>query len=472
MKGTRLFALGASAVIAAALFTGCAGNVKTFDVVVVGSGAAGLSAAIEAAEAGAKVAVIEKLPMAGGSTLLSGGYVYGTGSSVQKKAGIKDSPEALAQYWSERAEGVADAGQIKLVAEKSGETLDWLMNMGVQFPKLVPTGTSPVARAHQTANGGTGIVSPMKKYADSKNVAFFMETAATKLLTNGKGAVTGIAAKGKDGKAIEFRAKSVVLATGGFDRNPDLESELTPDYQTANTFVAVGNTGDGIVMAQKVGAVIEGHGGVIGFRGVPGESTFMTDVSGLIWIPSLYVNKEGKRFVSESADYPLFHQALNKQTDKISFLIFDAATYQPALDKAVEKGVAFSGDTLDAVAAAAGIDAAGLAATVADYNKMIARGKDTQFGKNVKGLPPIAKPKFYALQVAVATLGTMTGLKIDLDTHVLNAKGEAIPGLYAAGEIANGGFFNQVYPASGTSIQMSLTFGRIAGKAAIADAKK
>lgn len=136
------------------------------------------------------------------------------------------------------------------------------------------------------------------------------------------------------------------------------------------------------------------------------------------------------------------------------------------------RGVAFSGDTLDAVAAAAGIDAAGLAATVAEYNKLIARGKDTQFGKNVKGLPPIARPKFYALQVAVATLGTMTGLKIDLCTRVLNAKGEAIPGPYAAGEIANGGFFNQVYPASGTSIQMSLTFGRIAGRTAIADAKK
>jgi fumarate reductase flavoprotein subunit len=139
------------------------------------------------------------------------------------------------------------------------------------------------------------------------------------------------------------------------------------------------------------------------------------------------------------------------------------------LDKAVAKGVAFSGDTLDAVATAAVIDAAGLAATVAEYNKLIARGKDTQFGKSLKGLPPIAKPKFYALQVAVATLGTMTGLKIDLGTHVRRAK---IPGLYAAGEIANGGFFNQVYPASGTSIQMSLTFGRIAGMTAVADAKK
>jgi len=466
-----LVSLGAAALLVAALFTGCS-NAKSYDVVVVGSGAAGLAAAIEASEAGAKVAVLEKLPMVGGSTLLSGGYVYGTGSSIQKEKGIKDSPDALAAYWSERAEGVANADQIKLVAEKSGETIDWLVGMGVKFPTLVPTGTSPVPRGHQTADGGQGLIAPVKAYADSKKVEFFMETSATKLLTNGKGRVTGVAAKGKDGKAVQFNAKAVVLATGGFDRNPELEAKLTPDYQTANTFVAVGNKGDGLLMAEAVGAATEGHGGVIGFRAVPGESTFATEISGLIWVPSLYVNKEGKRFVNEMSDYPIFHQALNKQTDKVSFLIFDATTFNPALEKGVEKGVSFSGDTIEALATAAGIDPAGLASTVAEYNKFIARGKDTQFGKNLKGLPPIAKPKFWALKVEAATLGTMTGLKIDLDTHVIDTKGQPIPGLYAAGEVANGGFFNQVYPASGTSIQMSFTFGRVAGKTAALEAKK
>ena len=234
----------------------------------------------------------------------------------------------------------------------------------------------------------------------------------------------------------------------------------------------MGNTGDGLVMGQAAGAATSGKGGIIGFRGVPGEPTLVSEIGGLMWMPYLYVNKEGKRFVNETSDYPVFHQALNKQTDKISFLIFDAATYAPALDKGIEKGVAWSADTLPALATAAGIDEKGLVATVAEYNTMIKKGKDTQFGKSLKGMKPIAKPKFYALSVAAASLGTMTGLKIDLDAHVLNAKGEIIPGLFAAGEVANGDFFNQEYPASGTSIQMCLTFGRVAGQNAAQGLKK
>lgn len=467
-KLSKPLALGLCAILALSALVGCS-SPKTYDVVVIGSGAAGLAAAIEAADAGAKVAVLEKLPMVGGSTLLSGGIVYSTGSSIMKAAGIKDSVDALVKYWSDRADGKNSPDKLRFVAERSGATLDWLVELGVKFGASYPTGTSPVARAVSTSDGGNGIVGPLKAAADAKKVEFFMETTATKLISK-NGAVTGVQAKDKAGKKLSFAAKSVILATGGFDRNKDLMTKYAPDMINDITFVGVGNTGDGITMATDLGAQVVGNGGAIGLRAIPGEPSFETPVSMLVWAPNLYVNKEGKRFANEAEDYPLFHAAINAQTGKTSFQIWDQASYSEILGKAVEKKVAFQADSLEALAAAAGIEPAAFVATVAAYNTAIKAGKDAQFGKALKGMKPLVKGPFYALTVNAATIGTMVGLKTDLDAKVLGAEDKAIAGLYAAGETANGDFFNLVYPASGTSIQMSLTFGRVAGQKAAAAA--
>jgi fumarate reductase flavoprotein subunit len=466
MSAKKCLPVTAACFIAAALSLGCS-TPKTYDVVVVGSGAAGLSAAIEAASAGANVAVLEKLPMVGGSTVLSGGIVYSTASSIMKEAGIEDSVDALVSYWSDRADGKADPAKLRFVAERSGANVDWLVGLGVKFGKPYPTGTSSVPRGVSTSDGGVGIVGPLKAAADAKKVEFFMETSAVKLVAK-NGVVTGVEAVTAAGKKLVFSAKAVVLATGGFDRNKELMAKYAPTEGADITFVGVGNTGDGLSMATALGAQVVGNGGAIGLRAVPGEPTFETPVSMLVWYPYLYVNKEGARFANEAADYPLFHAAINAQTDKSSFQIYDAQTYNELLEKAIEKGQAFKADSIESLAAAAGIESANFAATVAAYNKAVAAGVDKEFGKDLKGQPPVAKAPFYALKVNAATIGTMVGLKTDLDTRVLGADDKPIGGLFAAGEVANGDFFNMIYPASGTSIQMSVTFGRIAGQQAAA----
>ena len=469
MMKTRIVFAAAGLIAMAGFFMGCA-PAKSYDVVVVGSGAAGLAAAIEAADAGASVALLEKMPMAGGSTLLSGGIVYATGSSAQKTLGIKDSVEDLVKYWSDRAEGKNDPAKLRFVAERSGATVDWLVSLGVKLGEPYPTGISPVRRGHATSDGGNGIVKPLLAAAEAKKVAFYMETKATKLVLK-KGRVIGVLAQDKAGKKFSLNAKTVVLATGGFDRNKALMAEYAAEGTADITYVGIGSTGDGLTMAKALDAAVVGEGGVIGLRAVPGEASFTTDIGLLVWQPLLYVNKEGKRFVNESIDYPILHAELNKQTEKTSFLIFDAQTYNEAVGKAVAKGSAFEADSLDALSAAAGIEPVAFAATVAAYNKAIAKGVDAEFGKALKGQKPVSKAKFYALRVDAATIGTMVGLKTDLDSRVLSTKDKPIPGLYAAGEVANGDFFYKLYPASGTSIQMSLTFGRVAGQQAAAEAK-
>lgn len=439
------------------------------DVVVVGSGAAGLAAAIEAADAGAKVILLEKLPLVGGSTLLSGGIVYGAETPGQERAGIEDSAEDLAAYWLERAEGDADEDLIRLVAERSGETIAWLEELGVEFAPPVPAGTSPVPRAHRTKEGrGAGLIGPVEKAARDRGVEILLETPAKKLLTDEGGAVIGVEAQTKDGETLRIKAKAVVLATGGFDRNKELVAQYSPQAADHITYVAAGNTGDGLVMAREVGADIVAKGGIIGFRGVAENIPYTHPVGGLIFTPSLYVDSKGKRFVNEAIDYPLFYNAMVENGDEAFYLIFDANNYVEALEEGLELGVVFKGSTLAELAEAAGIDPAGLEETVAEYNRCAAAGEDPAFGKDPALLAPITEPDFYALKVVPATLGTMGGPRINVKTQVLDTSGNPIPGLYAAGEVANGQFYKDTYPASGTSIQMSFTLGRIAGREAAA----
>jgi fumarate reductase flavoprotein subunit len=445
-------------------FSGCAKKGENYDVVVVGAGAAGLAAAIEAADAGAKVAVIEKMPMVGGSTILSAGIVYATGSDIQQQAGVQDSVDDLVAYWSERAEGKANEALLRTVAEKSGDTINWLVNdIGVKFASPFPAGTSPVLRGHMADGGGNGIIAPMKTYADSKNVEFILETTATELITNKKGEVTGVKAVDKDDKKLTFNAKAVILATGGFDRNEELMQKYASEAVGESTYVAVGNAGDGLTMAEKINAGIVGNGSVIGFKAVEGELNLESEISSLMWSPYLLVNKEGERFVNESSDYPIIHEALLKQTDLRALLIFDATTYNPLLDQAVEKGEAYVADSLEELAQLSGVNKDAFLETVQEYNQMIDNEEDTLFGKALTGFTRIETPKYYGVKIIAASIGTMTGIQIDTDAHVLDNSGNIIPNLYAAGEVANGEFFYKVYPASGTSIQMSLSLGRIAG---------
>lgn len=462
-----------------ALVSGCSSTTPTsavtkdYDVVVVGAGAAGLSAAVEAAQSGASVAVLEKMPMVGGSTNLSAGIVYATDSDIMNDAGVEDDVDNLVKYWDERSEGHANEDLLRAVAEKSGDTINWLVNdIGVEFMGPMPMGTSPVPRGHMSSSGGNGIINPLQTYAEEKNVEFFLETPANELITNNKGEVTGVKAVDKDNNEIIFNAKSVILASGGFDRNDELMNEYASEAVGEATYVGMGNTGDGLSMAKNIGADIVGNGSVIGFRAVEGELNLESEICGLMWSPYLMVNKEGERFVNEALDYPIIHEQLIKQTDKRALLVFDATTYNPLLDEAVEKGEAYVADTLEDLADQAGVDKDAFLSTVENYNKMIDSGKDTKFDKDLSQQTKIEKGKFYGVKIIAASIGTMTGIKIDADTHVLDTSGNIIPNLYAAGEVANGEFYYKVYPASGTSIQMSLSFGRIAGANAAADLSK
>ena len=471
MNSRKILAFMLALIMILGLVSGCNvqsneasnGNETKFDVIVVGGGAAGLSAAIEAAEAGAKVAVIEKMPVLGGSTLLSEGIVYATGSKIQTEYPVNDSTEALVNFWIDKAEGQNDVPSLQLVADESGATIDWLVDLGVVFGDPIATGTSPVLRGHVAENKGAGIIDALKERAEENMVTLILETRVLDLITNDKAEITGVKALNREGQEVSYKAKAVVLATGGFDKNELLVASYAPNAKGHTSFTSESSTGDGLTMALALGADVINKGGVFGTKTVLGEPAYKTEINKLLELPYLAVNSKGERFVDESDDFAVYYQELVKQEGSVSYMIFDQTNFDASLDAAIKNGSAFMADTLDELAAKAGIDPAGLNNTVTYYNDMIKYGKDEQFGKNLKALTPLESSKYYALKVVPAILGTMSGLKTDLEAKVLNAEGLAISGLYAAGELATGNFYNTIYPAMGTSLQVSITFGRIAG---------
>lgn len=416
------------------------------DVLVMGSGTAGLSAAIAAAEAGAEVMVIEKQDIPGGSAVTSAGIVY---------APVDESDrDAMVQYYMDRAEGDANEELLKFYADNALDTIAWLEGLGVQWMMTVPAGTAPEPRARfsMTAEGvgmtGAALVNPMLAKLDELGVPLLCGVKGTELLVGADGAIIGAKAESKAAD-YEITAKSVILATGGFDASKEMKAQYSPIAENDFPLSSKGNVGDGINMGMAIGAATEFKGGVIGFDFVDG-SLPASGMNAVAMYCSSYVQPDGT-FVSKVIDYPITYTAIKTLGVDHFYGLYDAAGAETA-EAAVAVGYGWKGDTVEALAEATGMDAAKLADAIEQD-------------------PDLKEAPYYAVMVKPTTIGSMGGLVIDTDARVLREGGEAIPGLYATGEVANGGFYKVEYPASGSSLSLGMTFGLEAGRNAAAYVK-
>ncbi len=409
------------------------------DVLVMGSGTAGLSAAIAAAEAGANVLVIEKQDIPGGSAVTSAGIVYAPVDENDKAA--------MVQYYMDRAEGNANEELLTFYADNALDTIAWLESLGVQWLMTVPAGTAPEPRARfsMTAEGvgmtGAALVNPMLAKLDALGVPVLCGMKGTELLVDEAGAITGAKVE-SDIADYEIKAKSVILATGGFDASKEMKAKYSPVAENDFPLSSKGNVGDGINMGMAIGAATEFKGGVIGFDFVDG-SLPASGMNAVAMYCSSYVQPDGT-FVSKVIDYPITYTAIKTLGVDHFYGLYDAAGVGTA-EAAVAVGFGWKGDTVEALAEATGMDAEKLAAAIEQD-------------------PDLKEAPYYAVMVKPTTIGSMGGLVIDIDARVLKADGSAIPGLYATGEVANGGFYNVEYPASGSSLSLGMTFGLEAGR--------
>lgn len=448
---------------------------EIYDIVIVGAGGAGLSAAIESAkDNGAKVLVLEKLAYIGGSTRVCGGAVWTSNTPYNTE--INFTPDELVSFMETRSDATLNQALLRRVADISGPTFEYLMEHGGPFDTANMFKGHPdsslgclsslvsASEDYESGYGGAQIADFLCDLAIQSGAEVRVNSKVTSLLVE-NGTVTGVNVE-TPSDTYTVRAKKVILATGGFTRNEELIKELAPEYTSNNPYTGAGSTGDGILMTRELDTVIVGDG-MMCLKGLNMNLGYYGPIGSLSGCARVLVNKEGNRFVNEARFYSEVGSYLTEQTDKLVYNIADSANSNVEnLEKAVEMGLVYKADTLEALADAIGVDKSAFVKTIDDYNAAQSAGQDGEFGiPNGKMTPATAAP-FYAVPVRPTFIGSIPGLQVDESTQVLNSTGAAIPNLYACGELTFGNLFSRWYPASGSGVGFALYTGAIAGEAA------
>ena len=495
---------------------------ETVDVVVVGAGGAGMTAAITATDAGKKVIVVESQPIAGGNSVRSTGGMNAAKTPYQDKnefkeaAGVEKTLATAAEKFADNAtitalaatvksqwdayqanpQGYFDSVElmeldtliggkgknnpelVKALAENSADAIEWLASIGAEVKNVGAFGGASVKRIHRPVNAdgkvtavGAYIVPILEKNLQDRNVQFLFDTTANEIIMK-DGKAVGIKATGKDGNKVTINAKSVVIATGGFGANAEMVEKYKPELKGFATTNAEGAQGQGIDMATAVGAAtvdmdqIQIHPTV--HIEEDGNAHLITE--GLRGDGAILVNAEGKRFYDEVSTRDKVSAAIIAQPEKSAWLVVD----QSMVDKSaviagyIKSGYTVTGATYEELAKAMGVDEATFTSTMNTWNQAVEAKSDAEFGRTSFANPLTTAP-YYAIKITPAVHHTMGGIVINPKAEVLNEKGEAISGLYAAGEVTGG--VHGANRLGGNAVADFVVFGRISGQSAADNAK-
>ncbi len=478
------------------------------DVIVVAAGLSGLAASIAAAERGASVVVFEKSNTTGGAANMGMGPL-GIGSSIQKQHMVSLTPGEAFRKHMYFTHYKVDARMVRDYYFKSGDTIDWLMEMGVEFAGVqrafsADEATRPYSDGeftwHVVKPEGGGMPGPRSASAMTKKmteravelgVEFMFETPVYKIIME-DGKAAGVMAKNINGEETEARAKAVIIATGGFGENPEMIKELT-GYEFGKTifnFAIPGMRGDGLKMAWEAGAGKTKPSMELMYQLPDNMNHFILD--GAFRQPCLWVNRNGQRFMPEDqiGNTTFTGNAITSQPGMVAYSIFDSRLlkkykkkgpdmishvhphdlydhFDEQWERDLEAGYEpiAQADTIEELAEKAGIDVAGLVAQVEHYNEMCEAGHDEIFEKNRNYMQPIEKGPFYCCRQNVGAYGSVGGILINHKTEVMDQDSIVIPGLYAVGTDACN-IYGESYPfiLSGNTMGFCLNSGRIAGE--------
>lgn len=452
------------------------------DVAIAGAGAAGLEAALEAAAAGASTIVFEKQArLWESSTAIAVGRVSFTGTDVQKRCGIEDSDELLYRDIMETGRHKNDPALVQAYVAHQLDTYRQLTSLGIAWsPTVTAMAGMSVPRGHLT--DPLDLVRTLKRAAESRGVAVVFQTPVTGLITEGESGVVGVTVQERTGARARIKAKKgVVLASGGFARDPSRLRAIDPRFAEVVATSGPGHTGDALRMAEELGADTRDIEYVQPSFELHASGSTSDDILILYYQGGIIVNARGERFVDESISYKDIARACLDQPGRMGFQIFDRGIYDKAVAAQAASGqsspmtldagkirLLAMGRTIEELAQKIGVPLERLRQTVERYNRFVTEGRDSDFGRRSLagnyGKPQrLDTAPFYAYATIGHLLATYGGIAVDAQMRVLS-RGRAIPGLYAAGE-AVGGFHGASYH-SGTALGKALVFGRIAGRSA------
>lgn len=485
------------------------------DVVVVGAGGAGMTAAITAAAEGKSVVVLESQSMVGGNSVRATGGMnaaktvyqdeneFGESAGVEKtlktaaeKYADNETITALAKTVSEQwaayqanptgyfdsvelmeldtmigGKGINDPELVETLCANSADAIDWLDEHGITLHNVSSFGGASVKRIHRPVNAegktvsvGSYMIPLLQENCEKAGVKMMLDTTANEILTDANGAAVGVKATGASGEIVTVNAKAVVLATGGFGANLDMVVKYKPELKGFMTTNAPGIQGQGIEMAQAIGAATVDMD-QIQIHPTVEANTAALITEGLRGDGAILINEEGKRFIDEVGTRDVVSAAEIAQTGSYSWLVVDQAMVDASsvIQGYIKKGYTVTGATYEELGKAMGVDAAAFAETMEKWNGYVEAKNDPDFGRTSFANPLNTAP-YYAVKVTAGVHHTMGGLKINANTEVLNEKGEVIPGLFAAGEVTGG--VHGANRLGGNAVADFTVFGRIAGAAA------
>ena len=485
------------------------------DVVIVGAGGAGMTAALTATSEGKSVVIVESQPVVGGNSVRATGgmnagkTVYQDENEFGESAGVEKTlktaaekyadnetitalAKTVSEQWAEYqknptgyfdsvelmeldtmigGKGINDPALVETLCSNSADAIDWLGEQGITLHSVSSFGGASVKRIHRpvdaegkTLSVGSYMIPLLEENCQKAGVQMMLNTTATEILTDDNGAAVGIKATGASGETITINAKAVILTSGGFGANMDMVVEYKPELKGFMTTNAPGILGQGIKMAQAIGADTVDMDQIQIHPTVQYDSASLI-TEGLRGDGAVLINSEGKRFIDEVGTRDVVSAAEIAQPGSYSWLIIDQKMVDDSsvIQGYIKKGYTFEGKTYEELAEQIGVDGAALAETMNTWNGYVEAKNDPDFGRTSFANKLDTAP-YYAIKVTAGVHHTMGGLKINTNTEVLNENGEVIPGLFAAGEVTGG--VHGANRLGGNAVADFTVFGRIAGAAA------